>query len=87
MKKLANIVEVENEGLLALLGERVTLFCWNYFYTGVLAGVNTDCVLLEEPSIVFETGDFSNKTWKDAQKLPSRLYVMRAAIESFGVIK
>lgn len=87
MKKIVNIQEVEGEGLLALLGQRVTLFCMNYFYTGDLVGVNDDCVLLKDPQIVYETGGFETKTWKDAQKLPNDLYVMKAAIESFGVVK
>ena len=87
MKKLVKVEEVEGEGLMGLLGETVTLFCLNYFYTGKLAGVNVDCVLLEEPKIVYETGEFTSKTWKDAQELPNNLYVMKHAIESFGVVK
>ena len=87
MKKIVNVVEVEGEGLCALLGERVTLFCMNYFYTGILTGVNTDCVLLTEASIVYETGSWHDKGWKDAQQLPGNIYVMRAAIEAFGVMK
>ena len=87
MKKIVSVTEVAGEGLVALLGERVTLFCMNYIYTGKLAGVNESCVLLEEPSIVYETGAFTDKSWKDAQRLPNNLYVQVAAIESFGVIK
>lgn len=87
MKKLVNVAEVEGEGLVALLGERVTLFCMNYFYTGKLAGVNDTCVLLEDASIVYETGSFDSKTWKDAQKLPNSWYVQISAIESFGELK
>ena len=41
MKKI--VQEVTGEGLEKLLGERVTLFCANYIYTGVLAGVNELC--------------------------------------------
>ena len=85
MKKL--IEQVDGEGLEKLLGERVTLFCLNYIYTGVLRGVNTDCVLVESPSIVYETGAFTDKAWKDAQALPHDLYVMKACIESFGLVK
>lgn len=85
MRKL--IEQVDGEGLEKLLGDRVTLFCLNYIYTGKLMGVNTDCVLLETPSIVYETGAFSDKHWKDAQPLPHDVYVMKACIESFGVIK
>ena len=85
MKKL--IEQVEGEGLESLLGERVTFFCMNYIYTGKLIGVNETCVLLESPSIVYETGAFNEKVWKDAQSLPNNLYIQTAAIESFGMVK
>ena len=84
MKK---IVEVNDEGLEGLLGEVVTLFCVNYFYTGKLVGVNDTCVKLEDPSIIYETGEWSSSGWKDAQKLPNDIYIQVAAIESFGVMK
>jgi hypothetical protein len=87
MKKVVSVVEVEGEGLQALMGERVTLFCLNYIYAGVLAGVNETCVLLEEPSIVYETGAFTDPGWADAQRLPNSLYVQVAAIEAFGKVK
>ncbi len=85
MKKI--IEDVSGEGLVKLLGERVTLFCLNYIYTGLLAGVNDTCVLLTEPAIVYETGAFTDAKWKDAQPLPHELYVMLACIESFGRVK
>lgn len=73
---------------MSLMGETVTLFCVNYFYTGKLIGVNSTCVLLEDPFIVYETGVWGDKAWKDAQKLPTKkFYVQTAAIESFGVLK
>lgn len=87
MKKLVQVQDVQGEGLLALLGQRVTLFCLNYIYTGNLAGVNDSCVLLEDAGIVYETGVFSDKDWKDCQKLPNSVYVQIAAIESFMVLK
>jgi len=87
MKKIVNVVEVEGEGLVSLLGQRVTLFCMNYIYTGDLAGVNTTCVLLENAAIVYETGAFNTKEWKDAQSLPNSVYVQAAAIEAFTVLK
>jgi len=87
MKKSVQIVEVENEGFLALLDEVITIFSLNYIYTGKLIGVNDTCVLLENPSIVYETGSFSSNEWKDAQKLPNNLYVQMNCIESFGVLK
>jgi hypothetical protein len=88
MKKIASVAEVSGKGMEALLGERVMLLCLNYIYSGVLEGVNSDCVLLADPSIVYETGEWSAKQWKDAQRLPcEKLYVNRRAIESFGIGK
>ena len=85
MKKI--VQEVGGEGLDKLLGDRVTLFCANYIYSGVLAGVNDSCVLLENAGIVYETGPFTDNSWKDFQPLPYDWYVQRAAIESFGKLK
>lgn len=85
MKKI--VEEITGEGLEKLLGERVTLFCANYIYTGKLSGINETCVLLTDAAIVYETGAFDNKAWKDAQPLPFQWYVMLNAVESFGVLK
>ena len=85
MRKI--VEEVEGEGLLKLMGERVTLFCANYIYTGKLAGVNIDDVLLTDAAVVYETGPFSDGNWKDAQKLPSPWYVRTSMIESYGILK
>ena len=86
MKKIVR--EVENEGLMKLMGQKVTLLCANYFYTGVLVGVNRKCVLLEDPAIVYETGEWSATKYKDEQKLGYKeWYVMLSAIESFGPSK
>ncbi len=87
MKKLKEVVEVENEGLISLLGKEVTFFCMNYIYAGKLIGVNETCVLLEKPKIVYETGSFSSKDWKDAQKLPNNFYLQNSAFEGFGIVK
>ena len=53
MKKLVSVTEVEGEGLISLLGEKVILFCMNYFYAGKLSGVNASCVPLEDAAIVY----------------------------------
>lgn len=89
MKKAVTVevVEVENEGLISLLGKTITCFCMNYIYTGKLEGVNDTCILLANPKIVYETGAFSSKDWKDAQALPNQLYIQTGAIESFGIVK
>jgi hypothetical protein len=86
MKKL--VQEVENEGLTKLLGSNVTFFCLNYIYHGKLIGVNETCVLLEDPSIVYETGKFSDSEFKDIQSLNTKeFYIATNCIESFGVLK
>ena len=88
MKMLpTQVIEVESEGLIALLGKTVTLFCTNYIYTGRLEGVNSYCVKLSSAKIVYETGGFSEKEWKDAQLLPNELYVQCGMIESFTILK
>lgn len=85
MKKLINVVEVEGEGLEALMGEQVMLFCLNYIYAGQLSGVNESFVQLTDAKIVYETGPFTQPGYKDAQSLPGDTwYVQRGAIESFG---
>jgi hypothetical protein len=81
------VIEVEGEGLLTLLGKTVTLFCANYIYAGKLAGVNDTCVKLSSAKIVYETGSFDDKNWKDAQALPNDLYVQLGLIESFTILK
>jgi len=88
MKKLPTaVIEVDNEGLIALLGKQVTLFCLNYIYSGTLEGVNEKCVKLNNAAIIYETGSFNDSSFKDAQKLPNDVYVMINTIESFTLLK
>ena len=87
MKKLVQVEEVAGEGLMALLGKRATFFCMNYIYTGDLVGVNDTCIKLDKPAIVYETGAFTTKEWKDAQALPACIYLQTSAIEAFGEVK
>lgn len=82
------LMEVKEDGLEALLGKKVILFCANYFYTGKLVGVNKSFVKLEDPAIVYETGDFKNAKYSDEQSLcVKEHYVRIPAIESFGLAK
>jgi len=88
MKSFVKVEEVEKEGLELLGGERVLLMCANYFYSGILRGVNSSFVKLEDPAIVYETGEWSKKTYSDEQKLPTKFwYVQTSAIESYGLSK
>lgn len=87
MKKLVKVEEVSGEGLIGLMGEEVTLFCLNYIYAGKLVGVNDSYVKLEGAKVVYETGAFDEKSWKDAQALPGDWYVQLSAVESYGKLK
>ena len=84
MKKLVQVAEVEDQGLESLLEEKVLLLCGNYFYSGRLIGVNDKYVLLDDAEIVYETGAWSDKAWKYAEKVSSPWRVATAAIESYG---
>ncbi len=75
------------KGLEALLGQRVTLFCVNYIYTGRLMAVTATFAFLTEPEVVYETGPLDSEQWKDAEPLPGNWYVRLLSIESFGVLK
>jgi len=85
MRKKVEVEMVDVEGLAALLGERVLLMCANYFYEGVLDGVNDICCKLSDAGIVYETGKWDEKEWGDRQQVPGDKYVMLSAIESFGL--
>jgi len=85
MQVLQNVVEVKEEGFLALIGKNVEVFCGIYIYAGKLVGVNTTCIKLENPHIVYETGGFLDKKYKDAQQMGRQFhYISTAFVESFG---
>lgn len=87
MKKIVTVQEVDGEGLDGLLGQRITVWCLNYIYTGDLTGINDDYIKLENAAIVYETGPLGDKAWTDAQNLPHPCYVMLRCVESFMVLK
>ena len=84
----ATLENISAEGLESLIGQTVVFFCAVYIYVGKLIGINTTCVKLENTHIIYETGAFTDKNWKDAQKFPTKYhYIQTNLIESFGVIK
>lgn len=88
MKKIVSVVEVENEGLISLMGQHVLIYAMSYIYCGTLSGVNSECILLEDAKLVYETGAFDKKDYTDAQSLPGKkIYIMKANIEAFGLGK
>lgn len=81
MKKLITVDE--NEGLTFLLEKQVMIFCLNYIYSGCLSGVGETFILLENAGIVYETGPWDSKEFKDFQKLPYPIYISINSIQSF----
>jgi ferredoxin-fold anticodon binding domain-containing protein len=85
MKKLVQVIEEEGQGLEALLGKKVAVFCLNYIYAGTLTGVNKDDIILSEAGIVYETGPLKERGYKDWQALPGNEWRVRTScIESYG---
>ena len=68
-----------------LIGKNVMLFCLNYIYAGKLIAVDDENVQLENASIVYETGELKNKSFKDAQPLPNTWFIKTSCVESFGI--
>lgn len=86
MKKIVQTIEVSGQGLEALLGEQVTFFCLNYIYHGKLIGVNSTDILLEDAYLVFETGSFQEKEFKDTQYIAKEFRLRVQIIESYGIL-
>ncbi len=86
MQVLTNVVEVKEEGFLALIGQNIEVFCGIYIYAGKLVGVNNTCIKLANPHLVYETGAFLDKKYRDAQAMGREFhYLQTAFIESFGI--
>lgn len=85
MKKL---VETSSENHMeSYLGEVLTVFACRYIYSGKLVSVDEISICLEEAGIVYETGELTDKKWKDRQTLPNKWCIAIGSIESFGVLK
>lgn len=82
MKKAVQVTEVENEGLIGLLNERILVYCMNYIYSGELEGVNTTCIKLKDAKIVYDTGSVSDNSFTTAEKIGD-IYIQTNSIESF----
>ena len=82
-----NSQEEKNAILESLIGKKVTFFCMNYIYHGEISSYSKESITIKEPKIVYETGDFKDKGFKDAQSLECPEYnIQRATIESFGIL-
>ena len=83
MKKI--IIEVENEGLVALMGEEVVIYAGVFIYSGVLDGVNDKFIRLTGARVVYDTGPLQGKEFLKDEETGTAWYVMTHAIESFGL--
>ena len=54
-----------------LLTKEIVVITTGYIYTGICIGVNGQFLELENPSIIYETGPWTDQKWKDAQRLPT----------------
>ena len=83
MKKLVEVQEVEDEGLISLLGEVVEICCCRYIYHGKLVGINDIDIKIENASIIYDTGDHEKSNYADIQSLNRDVYIMLGAIEHY----
>jgi len=71
-----------------LLGKIVAVMGANYIYTGELLSVTMDTVVIKDPRLIYETGLWTDKQWKDAQKMPTdAMYIERSGIEGMFEVK
>jgi len=75
------VLEVEN--LDDLIGKKMLFQCARYIYYGKVKTINSAYIELEKAGIVYETGELKATSVSDFQELPSNVFVMRNAIESF----
>lgn len=67
------------------IGKQVMVFCSNYVYAGVVTKVGTSHIELGGAMIVYETGAYTDRGYKDAQALPGAAWcIATQAIESIG---
>lgn len=65
-------------------GKKVWVWAANFIYYGILTDWDNSFLLLDEPFVVFETGELTAKSFKEAHPLPHAMAISRNAIESFG---
>ena len=82
------MIEEDEEGFISLIGKNILIVTSEYFYGGILEGVNDTCVKLRDTSIVYSSGSWSDTMTKDTKRFKADFwYVQRCLIESFGLAK
>ncbi len=78
---------LEEGGYSNLIGENITVFCCRYIYYGQLIEEGEKYIKLKKPSIVYETGCFSEKKFKNIQSMNTDSFcINKDSIESFGIL-
>ena len=87
-EQLGDELEVkEIENMDDLIGETYMFQCARYIYHGKVKSVNATYIEIENASVVFNTGDYSNSSPEDSQSLPNNAFIMRQSIEMFAKMK
>ena len=74
---------IEVESLDDFIGKKMAFQCARYIYFGKVEKVNSVFIELSDAQMVFDTGEFSDKTASVIEYLPKKKsYVMRQAIEN-----
>ena len=82
---MRRIVETDGNAWDALLGEEIVVWCLNYIYSGKLVAANDTHIQLANAVVVYETGELTAKSFKNAQPLKAKHWnIMLSAVESFG---
>lgn len=85
--QLESVVVEESRGLLEERGKVVLVHCINYIYSGMLTNVSDTEVELTKAQVVFETGGYSDKKFKNAQSVQNTpVHLSRGAIESWWTL-
>ena len=66
-----------------LVGKTYAFQCARYIYHGKVELVNETYIELTKAGIVYETGELKASKAEDRKELPSNVFVMKNAIESF----
>jgi hypothetical protein len=73
-------------GVAQYIGQKIILKCMNYFYFGEILSVDAFSAKVKDCAVVFETGPFTDKDLKDAQKMGCDFNVALQSIEAYGPI-
>lgn len=92
LKNLFNIKEEESNkstnDFSDFLNKQMVLFCCRYIYAGKLVEESENSLVLEDPHVIYETGDFKDPEFSDCQSLNCKKWSLsKQSIESYGILE